>query len=228
MAEAAQKTPVNPKKRGSSKAPPSGRRSPICAANSIECSRTFPGAGADWLGRLKAVAPTDRAVDVAANIAKATGSKLSILNVGGNLSGDEMPRRKGSRRCARCHLEPNCHAVQGASKTDRGVDHQGPSCLGRSGRGDHRSCPARAGECYRGRQTGQGGGPCRFAAGERVTDGRKPRSLHCDSRSIIHHEHMLPAGPTPAPLDEILSCQLRQLPPFKKRFGYAGPAASSY
>jgi len=158
MAEAAQKTPVNPKKRGSSKAPPSGRRSPICAANSIECSRTFPGAGADWLGRLKAVAPTDRAVDVAANIAKATGSKLSILNVGGNLSGDEMPRRKGSRRCARCHLEPNCHAVQGASKTDRGVDHQGPSCLGRSGRGDHRSCPARAGECYRGRQTGQGGG----------------------------------------------------------------------
>jgi hypothetical protein len=157
MAEAAQKTPVNPKKRGSSKAPPSGRRSPICAANSIECSRTFPGAGADWLGRLKAVAPTDRAVDVAANIAKATGSKLSILNVGGNLSGDEMPRRKGSRRCARCHLEPNCHAVQGASKTDRGVDHQGPSCLGRSGRGDHRSCPARAGECYRGRQTGQGG-----------------------------------------------------------------------
>ena len=32
----------------------------------------------------------NRALDAAARIAKVTGSKLSILTVGGNLSGDEM------------------------------------------------------------------------------------------------------------------------------------------
>lgn len=34
----------------------------------------------------------DRAVDLAAKIAKAFGGELSIVNVGGNLSGDEMRR----------------------------------------------------------------------------------------------------------------------------------------
>lgn len=38
-----------------------------------------------------------RAVDVAANIAKATGSKLSILNVGGNLSGEDRSGCRPSR-----------------------------------------------------------------------------------------------------------------------------------
>jgi nucleotide-binding universal stress UspA family protein len=35
-------------------------------------------------------AGADRAVDVAAELAKATGGKLSIVTIGGNLSGEEM------------------------------------------------------------------------------------------------------------------------------------------
>lgn len=39
-----------------------------------------------------------RAVDVAAKIAQATGSKLSILTVSGNLSGDEMRQLASAER----------------------------------------------------------------------------------------------------------------------------------
>ena len=45
MAEAAEKTPVKSEEKAIEREPPSsGRRSEICAANSIGCSRTFPGA----------------------------------------------------------------------------------------------------------------------------------------------------------------------------------------
>lgn len=127
-----------------------------------------------------------RAVDVAANIAKATGSKLSILNVGGNLSGDEIMQLARAERDLGAALDAISNQILMQSK-ERARQIGVSTIKVQVAWGD----PAEAiietarreqvdaivvGRRGRGRLAG-------FAAGERVTEGRKSRSLHRDSRS---------------------------------------------
>ena len=129
----------------------------------------------------------DRALDVAAQLAKTLGGELSIPTVGGNLSGDEMRRLAGAERDLGDALDAISNQILLQSK-ERARQIGAPTIKVEVAWGD----PAE-GIIETARREQEDAivvgrtwprAACRLAARKCVTEGRKSRSLHCDSRSI--------------------------------------------
>jgi len=59
----------------------------------------------------------DRAVEAAVELAKSCGAELSIVTVGGNLSGEEMRQLAGAGNNIGDILEQRCQQILGAAKS---------------------------------------------------------------------------------------------------------------